>query len=232
MSRRSRAAARTGLAPRRLACLLSAGLLVACQPVDVAVREPDAVSDRPKAPAPPDRGAPGTKLPVSPQGLVTLADSTAQAWLAEAVAVEVLARVDGDRVVEAEVTYVAGEAERMLLVGLADGGGVATSQPTLDGLDLIPVTTSGLEAVPPMPEGAPPVPALAAAAGAALADCEATAPVTEVRYATGAPYAWDGAGWTTEPTWTAAVSGGDARGAVVSPVTGAAAGGCFTLSSA
>lgn len=155
-------------------------------------------------------------LPSDVPTLLADLEQTAAEWQPETVIVEVAIALDGERWREASVTYLAPDADRMLLVQ-ADAEGTRQQRPTLETLDLEPVAAAGLAEVPPLPAGLLEPRALVEGAGEALEECS-TGEVRSVLYSSGAPAAWDGAAWTEPPAWAATLAGPDG-GLVVDPVT-------------
>lgn len=204
-------------------------LAVACQPVDDIPAEEEAAAPR----SSPGRGAPALGTPSTLAEMLQRAGETAVTWQDDPRPVEVSVELAEDRPVAAEVTYVAGGSDRLLVVTETDDG-VGEERPTLGVLGLEPVTADAVEEVPDLPEGAlDPLP-LAEAAAPALGECGVDGQPTQVRYATGAPYAWTGEAWAEELDWTAAVAvtgeGVSSSGVTVDPVTGAALGdACFAV---
>jgi hypothetical protein len=152
-------------------------------------------------------GAPQAGPPGSLSDLVTRADLVAEEWQDEPVLVEVEVSVDADgRWTSARAVYLAADADRFLALD-SSGDGFSQQRPTLETLQLQPVSSDGLAAVPPFPADAA-EPTDLAQSGAA-GECGVGPPAT-VLYATGAPVAWDGAVWTSPPDWRATVSSDDA----------------------
>jgi hypothetical protein len=208
-------------------CVLLMALVVACQPAgepaldpaDGAVGQSVEGEDAVGAPA---RGMPGTLA-----GLVERGRVPAQEWQPDPRLVEVWVALDEEqRPARANLTYVAADADRLLVVRV-DGDGVSLEQPTLRTLQLAEVSAAGLDAIPELPDGVLDPTALAEAAEPALDECDLSAPVRTVVYATGAPMSWDGQRWTAEPQWTANLLVEDG-GTVVDPADGAGTGACFT----
>ena len=198
-------------------------LLAACQPVDTAGMRSAAVEDADGTPL----GAPDEGLPSTLAGLLDAAGRAAAEWQDRAVPVEITVELASGRWDTAQVTYLAPESDRLLRYA-AEADGAEQTRPTLATLSLRPVTAAGLDDVPPPPEGILDPDPLLEAASAALAACDVRGESVRVSYATGAPFAWDGARWTQRPRWTATISDGS-RFAVVDPVTGRGGDACGAL---
>ena len=193
----------------RAGAVLCGGLLLAaCQPFGGPGATPTPTT---RAGVEPALGAPVAGLPATLPELIERADLVAEEWQDEPVLSEVEVEVDEQgRWTAARVVYLAPDADRFLALESV-GEGFSQQRPTLSTLQLQPVTTEGLAAVPDFPADA--------AEPAALADSEAAqecgvgAPAT-VLYATGAPVAWDGTTWTAPPDWRATITDGEAAAAV------------------
>lgn len=211
------------------------GLAAACQPVDSGV--PAAGEETVvEGTAPPEAAEQGSELAGDLTDLLSSLESVAAEWQEDAAVAEILAAVEGEVWRRATVTFLAPDADRMLVLQV-DQAGTSQQRPTLETLELEPVSADGLADMPPLPDGALPPGALVERAGEALEEC-GIGDVDSVLYSTGAPAAWDGTSWTEPPAWTATLAGGegdsgaadgDQGGAVaVDPVTGEARpGGCF-----
>jgi hypothetical protein len=212
-------------AVRAAACaVVSAALLLACQPVDPDLAGPGAES--PTAAAGPDVAG-GAQVADDLTALLAEHAGTAAQWQAGATPVEIVTQLEDGRWRSAAITYLAPEADRFLLVRTGPDG-TSQERPTLEALGIAAIPELALAQVPPLPELAQPPVALVARAEPALASCEIDGDVAVVLYATGAPAAWDGDRWTEEPRWTATLSGGEAGAVVVDPVTGGPVGrGCL-----
>ncbi|MGM0818068.1 MAG: hypothetical protein ACQETV_01590 [Actinomycetota bacterium] len=182
------------------ALALAGALLSACEPVEEDLAEEG-------APASPSRedGAPEDLA-----GMVALTDAAADEWVEGAVVVEVVVPRDAEAIVR--TTYVAPDTDRLLVVEATDDG-LVEQQPTFETLGFSELTPAALESVPDL-EGLLEPDALPDAAEETIADCE-VGEVDEVLYTTGAPAAWDGAQWTSEPAWEITVLDPDGNGAVL-----------------
>lgn len=201
------------------AAAVAAGLLLGCQPVD------DVPGGAGVSPA--DRGVQeageAAGMPGSLQALAgELAPAAAQ-WQRDARIVEVAVTLGDDgEWAEATVTYLAADADRLMLARVS-ADGTTVQRPTLSTLGLLPVSAEALAAVPSLPDGVLDPAALADAAGEPLDGCGFAGDVSEVVYSTGAPAGWDGERWVEQPSWTAIVGAGEAGAVALDPVTGAAA---------
>lgn len=210
------------LIARALACLL--GMIVgvaACQPVD----DIDNL-DRPVEDAPAEegerRGAPEAGVPGTIAATLARAQEEAIRWQEGARLAEVTAEVDDDgRVTQARVTYVAPDADRLLAVSVTPEG-LDEERPTLNSLDLAPITGEALDALPPLPADMPEPAALFEAVLAAFAACDVGGAPETVLYASGAPLAWvpDEQEWAGPLEWTVTVTDAGGQGAVLDPVSG------------
>lgn len=201
--------------------------LVACQPLDpAATQSPD---DDPGATGP-RLGAPATGVPDDLAALLERGAQAAGEWQADArVSEAALALTPDGRAASAQLTYLAPDADRMLVQEFSDAGATQT-RVTLATLSLQSIAADALAALPPFPSDAQPVEALVAAAQPALAQCGGAAPTRAV-FRTGAPYAWDGERWTQELRWTVDVISTHGEGAAITldPVTAAPTAPCTTL---
>ena len=183
-------------------------MLIACQPFGGPGATP---TPRASGALEPALGAPVSGLPRSLGELLTRGQLVAEEWQDEPVLSEVEIQVDAQgQWIAARLVYLAADADRFLALETS-GGGFTQQRPTLSTLQLQPVTAAGIASIPALPEDA-------AAAGElvqspAVDECGIGAPTT-VLYATGAPVAWDGASWTSEPQWRATLSDGTAAAAV------------------
>ncbi len=211
-------------------CVLCA-VLAGCQPRQTAPPAPSAVP----ASAADRRGAPESGgVPAAVGAIVDATRETALRWQDAPVPAEVAVTVEQGVATAAEVTWLAGEADRLQLVRL-DAEGVREERPTLATVGALPVSEDGLEQVPPPPEELLGPVALVDAAAAALRACGARvgAGPVQVDYATGAPLDWDGTAFGEPPSWSATVGlvgdGGGVAGARVDPTTGAGTDDCFEV---
>jgi hypothetical protein len=204
-----------------LTCCASALVLAAaCQPVapDGDELGPAAASgEGDQTPV----GAPASGVPDTLAALLESVGSSAAEWQVAARPVEVFAGLAGGAVQRAQVTYLAPDADRFMVVTVSPDG-TSQERPTLETLGLAPVDAPGMEQVPAPPEGTlDPFP-LAAAAADALAACGLGGDPGAVLYATGAPAAWDGQTWTQQPAWTATIRVADEGAVQVDPTSGEA----------
>lgn len=171
--------------------LLAGSALVACEPAD-DLATPSAVDDV------------AADVPVPDVAEVERrARQPARDWHRRSRLVEVTVVLGTDgRWVESRATYLAPDADRMLVVTVAPGG-LTSQQPTLATLGFTPPTREGLEQVPAAPSEV--VEPLAAAEAAVSSGC--VEQVGEVLYATGAPAGWNGGGWTSPPGWRVSAVG-------------------------
>jgi len=195
-------------------------LMAGCQPAGGPGAAPTpagaAVSTSEPLGAPDD--APARTLP----DLLAEAEPVAEQWQDQPRLAEIDIALDAQGGwTAARLLYLAAAADRFLAVR-ADGSGLSWQQPTLSTLQARPISSDGLTDVPTLPEGVREPAELVSAAAAALDSCGVTQPVTDALYATGAPVAWDGNAWTTEPTWSATLSDAQGRGVVVDPSSGGA----------
>lgn len=204
---------------RAVACALGiAAVLAACQPVDDF---DEAVDEDPAAGQVDRRGAPATGLPATLAATLTRTDVEAVRWQEGARIAEVAVEVDGDRLTEVRVTYVAPDADRLLTVTLTDEG-LREERPTLGAFDLESIPAEALGQLPPWPEGLQEPTALVEGSGQAFDACDVEGAPDAVLYASGAPLAWDpeAGDWGVPLGWTATVStGDDGDGVVLDPVT-------------
>lgn len=192
---------RRGVRVALLAAALAVGMspLAACEPV-----EEDLVQGTPESPQS------GQGPPEDLAGMIALTDAAADEWVEGATVVEVVVPQDAETVVR--VTYVAPDTDRMLVVEATDDG-LVEQQPTFETLGFSELTATALDAVPD-PEGVLDPDELPGAAEETLEAC-GVEKVDELLYTTGAPAAWDGAQWTSEPAWEITVLGASGDGAVL-----------------
>jgi hypothetical protein len=212
-----------GAAPaalRTLALLALLALLSGCQLVD-APRDAAATAPAADDGREPALGSPVEDWPRTLTALRAVAEPEALAWQDDPVLADLTVWLDEQQRWErVRLTYVAPDAERMLTYRSRPDE-LRLERPRLAGLQLPVLPAAAVDAIAPFPEAAMEPADLAAAAAAALADCEAAGPARAVLYATGAPAAWDGTAWTRNPTWRATVVTG-AGGVVVDATTGQA----------
>lgn len=195
--------------------VLAAG---ACQPVDTPPSRDASMEDAATEPAEP--GAPAANaVPQSLDDLRARLETVAQEWQAEAVVAEVHVALAGDTWTEALVTYVAPDADRLLLVDL-DAEGMSQQRPTFSTLGLQPVSAAGVAEIPPFADEARDPQDLAAVAAPLLAECGVGTAASSVLYASGAPAAWDGERWTEALSWTAIVATDEGDTVQLDPVAG------------
>lgn len=188
----------------RLVLLAVVLLVVACQPVDELSTGPAAGGEaaEPDAWGSEDLG-----------DLTTATGDIAREWDADARLVKVSVRLDDELAwEEASTTYVAPDADRLLVITASEEG-TEDERPTLE--------TLGFEALPPeavdelarLPADVVPPDSAAERAADALDDCDYPDDPHQVLYANGAPGSWDGTSWVSEPEWTVAVTseGGGVR---------------------
>lgn len=203
---------------RAVACALGiTAVLAACQPVD----DLDEPVDEDLAAGQVDRrGAPESGLPDTLAATLTQTDVEAARWQEGARVAEVAVEVDGDRLTEVSVTYVAPDADRLLTVTLTDEG-LREERPTLGAFDLEPIPADALAQLPPWPEGLREPTALVEGSDQAFDACGVDGAPDAVLYASGAPLAWDpdAGDWGGPLGWTATVTTGDDDGVVLDPVT-------------
>lgn len=199
-----------------LAAVLGAA---ACQPVD-APPSRDASTDDVGASEPTEPGAPAANsVPQSLEDLRARLETVAQEWQTQAVIAEIHVSLADSAWSEVLVTYVAPDADRLLLVGL-DAEGSSQQRPTFSTLGMQPVSAAGVAEIAPFPDGAREPQELAELAAPLLEECGVDPFASSVLYATGAPVAWDGEHWTEEPTWTATVVTRDGDTVQLDPVSG------------
>lgn len=190
--------------------------LAACQPVDdYAVRD----RETPPSAAASPLGAPQQGMPADLAELLERATVVAREWQDEPRVAEVRVSLGArGRWADAEVTYLAPSADRILTVTMS-ADGVRRELSTLATLSLKPVNARGLAQLPELPAEVQEPSALARGARAALRRCGMGAGAEAVLYATGAPVSWNGRRWTAPPAWTATVMT-DQGGVQVDPLTG------------
>lgn len=185
---------------RRCALLLAvAVLLAACQPVDEV--EPGAAESA----AGERTDSSGADLDLTT--VEAAAEAVATEWDRGARVVELSVRLDADGSSrQARVSYVAPEADRMLVVTV-DGSGSSSQELTLETLGFAPLPREAVASIPALPAAVvePPAAVRAVEEREALEACVDEGPPQEVLYATGAPGAWDGGGWAPAPVWSLAV---------------------------
>ena len=199
----------------RLVVVLLSVALVACQPtIGPLTSDPtEQGSARPRLGAPDADG-----VPQSLPELLTLVEPEAVEWQDDPRLVQIEVELaDEGTWASTAATYIAAEADRLLELKLTPDG-LAEQRLTLSTLQLQPVPDEAVQAVPELPERAQ-EPADLAGVGDVSACLGARA--ATVLYATGAPFAWDGEQWTTEPSWSATVRAEEGPAAVVDPVSGA-----------
>lgn len=174
--------------------LLAAGLLVACQPVDRL--ELDEEAD----PAPLPGGTASGELPQTLDALLERGDALAREWQREPVLAELAVTLEGGGWRRARLLYLGADADRFLSLRF-DRERVAQERVTLETLGLEPVPAQGIAEVPPFPPDALEPAALTERAQPHLDGC-LEGPPSEAIYDTGAPAAWQGAGWSDPPVWT------------------------------
>lgn len=202
---------------RRAALVLAAALaLAACQPVDDVVTR---TGETPPSAAASPLGAPVHGMPADLAELLSRTEPVARAWQDAPRVAEIRVRFAGrERWSEAEVTYLAADADRLLTVTVG-AEGLSRELSTLATLNLRPVSPRGIAALPELPAGVREPAALARAARVALRRCDVGSATDGVLYATGAPVSWNGRRWSVPPVWTATVT--TPRGGVqVDPLTG------------
>ncbi len=192
---------RRGVRIAALATAFALGIvpLSACEPV-----EEDLVQGSPVSPS--SEGDPPEDL----AGMVALTDVAADEWVEGATVVEVVIPEDEETLVR--TTYVAPDTDRMLVVEVG-GGGLVEQQPTFETLGFSELTAAALDAVPEL-DGVLEPGELPGAAEETLRAC-GVEEVDELLYTTGAPAAWDGTQWTSQPAWEITVLGAGGEGAVL-----------------
>ena len=209
-----------------LGLLLLLAYATACQPFGGppgSAGTPTAFDDASEA-----IGAPEAGLPSDLPALLERGQQTAREWQEEPVLVELEVDVDeAGRWSGVRMVYLAADADRFLQL-TDEGGHFSEERPSLASLSIQPVPEEGLRQVPAFPDDAVPPEELASAQGAI--DCGVAGGAT-VLYATGAPVAWDGTTWSTQPEWRVLVTGADDTdaedvGARLDISSGAGA-GCF-----
>lgn len=195
--------------------LLAAALLltaVACQPAGPPGGVDDDTADGEDATQVQDDAVPSDL-----DALVASSAQTASEWQAGARPVELFFVLADERVAEAQITWMAPAAEQLMVVTTTSEG-TSQQRPTLATLQLTPIPGASLDEIPDPPEGSLDVLELARAGAEGAAAC-GVSQVETVRFATGAPTAWDGTGWVEEPTWRTTV-GDDITQVEVDPATG------------
>ncbi|MEE8602628.1 hypothetical protein [Euzebya tangerina] len=207
----------------RLVVTLLLGLgLVGCQITDPEGQVTIEASDDQAGPEEePALGSPEEEWPRTIPALRAAALPEAQIWQDEPVLADLVVFMTDGRWDSVRLTYVAPDAERMLVYRSAPDD-LRLERPLLEGLQLPSIPALGVELIDPFPEDALEPIDLAAAAAPALADCDAEGEeVRAVLYATGAPATWDGSTWTRLPSWRATVVT-ESVGVVVDPLNGQA----------
>ncbi len=205
------------------AVLALAAAVAACQPVDAPPPRDDSTDDLPAPDATAEPGAPATsRVPQSLDGLTSQLETVAQEWQADPVMAEIHVSLADTTWTQALVTYVAADADRLLVVDVS-ADGMSQQRPTFSTLGLQPISAAGVEELPALPDAAQDPQELAAAAAPLLDECGYDSTVASVLYASGAPVAWDGERWTEEPAWTATVATPDGDSVLLDPVSGALA---------
>lgn len=195
-------------------------LLSGCQLVDRNADLEPAESPSTAAGADQLLGNPDEEFPTTLAELRAYAAPEALIWQDEPVLADVTVWLDPRGLWErVRVTYVAPDSDRMLTLR-ADPEQLRLERPRLEGLQLMPLPSEAVEAIPPLPDDVLEPRGLAEASSAALAECgDPGGTVRKVVYATGAPAAWDGQEWTVAPTWEATVVTSQ-TGVVVAPGSG------------
>lgn len=176
-------------------------------------------------------GAPAQGLPDTVAGVLAEVSTTALEWQDDPVLAEIDAGLDDSGALDVvRLTYVAAESERVLEIEATDAG-ASQQRTTLSTLGIPPdpdvpdelpvIDLAGIEAIPPLPDGLLEPADLVAAGAEALTACDVDP--TALRYATGAPWSWDGTAWTQELVWSVTATQDD-RFALLDPTTGAATG--------
>jgi hypothetical protein len=169
----------------------------------------------------PALGSPAERWPRTLPALLAHAAPEAQGWQDAPVLADVTVWLDADgRWERARLSYVAGEAERMLTLRTRPDE-LRVERPRLAGLELPVLPGAAVEEIPALPAGALEPVALGAAAAGPLEECGAAGAVRAVLYATGAPASWDGQRWSRTPSWRATVVT-EAGGVSVDPTSGRA----------
>lgn len=187
-----------------LVLLAFAAAVVGCQPVDELSRgaEPD--------------GEPSETLAWGTDDLGDLrvaGREAAREWDGDARLVKVSVRLDDDLAwVEATTTYVAPDADRLLVVTASEEG-ITEEEPTLETLGLEAPPAEALAALPELPGDVVPPATAAERATDPLDDCGVGDDPRQVLYSNGVPGSWDGSSWVSEPAWAVSVTsdGGGVR---------------------
>lgn len=223
------------LAVTLLVCA-GAFVLAACQSSETQPPAPSAPAASSEGSAAPSdrRGAPDPDIPAAVQGLIDTTRETALRWQDEPVPAELSVAVQDGVVTSAEVTWLAGDADRLEIVRL-DADGVSDQRPTLATVGALPVSAEGLALVPAPPDDLLGPVALVEASADALGACgtDAGDGALDVTYATGAPFDWDGTSFDVPPSWSATVGverpAGGMVGARVDPASGSGSDDCFEV---
>ena len=210
---------------RTVVVALSAAVLLvaACQPADDPLETQG--QDEQSAPDEPPVGVEAASgVPQTLGDLFDQVDETASEWQSGARPVEIRATMDDGQVASTQATFVGGGADRFLVIE-TDAEGVSENAPRLDGLELGVIPVAAVDAIEPPDELADPAELIELAAPA-LDEC-GLPQVTTVLYTTGAPAAWTGESWASEPVWRGILRAGDDGTAHVDPRSGElAADGC------
>lgn len=183
-----------------LLAVLAAVAGVACQPVDPSAQRTAAPAET--APAAP-LGAPGAGTPRTLADLLAAGARAAGDWEEGARIADVRLSLDDVGLVgEADLLYVAPDADRMLVVALTDEG-LSQSRPTLATLSLQPLPADAVAAIPDLPAAFTDLDAVVADARAGADQCGSLPALRGVLYSSGAPYGWDGERFETPPAWSA-----------------------------
>ena len=199
-----------------VAGLATALLLVACEPVEEAVTNDEA----PEA-------AGDAVVRDDLEGILDTTDVPAQEWDEDARVVDLSVRLVDDTPRAARVTYLAPDADRLLVIDVGEDG-LEEEQPTFETLGFEPVPASAVGDVAPVPEGLVEPTEVADDAAEAIEECGLDG-IREVLYATGAPAAWDGSQWTSAPEWTVTVLDEDGAGVVLDAAGEPTAEPCITV---
>lgn len=201
--------------PPSVLSLLLVGLLCACQPVDdLSSVQISATADTESAAT---AGAVGA-LPLTLPELWSRGQTLADEWQGQARPVTAEVTLDEQGWADAEVRYLAADADRLLSVAFLDGT-IATEQVSLSMFGAEPLTDSGLQQVPDGARDWLEPEDLLTAAQAVLEEC-GLGGANRVLYTTGAPASWTKQGWASAPRWKAMIIGADGHSAIVDPSTG------------
>lgn len=215
----------------RAAAAVAAAVLVACQPADDPELGQGSETDPTEGPAD-DRA--DEEAPETLDELLDRASDEAARWHEQPLLAELRVEFGEDQQwAEAYATYVAPQAEQLLVVEWA-GEGRAERRPRLAGLGLSALPKEALAGIPPLPEDARAPGKLAGTAAELLAECGVDDVPTAVLYASGAPDAWDpeAGQWSQPPEWTVTVTNEEGSGVTLHPVTAEpVSSSCFTATS-